>query len=51
MRLGAKLGKPIKIDSATSLASTGYFARLCVEVDLTKPHCVKIPSQKNDHKN
>ena len=37
MQLGAKFGKPIKIDTAISLVSRGHFARLCVEVDLSKP--------------
>ena len=37
MRLGAKFGKPIKIDEATSIVSRRHFARLCVEVDLSKP--------------
>ena len=37
MKLGSKLGKSVKIDTAKSLASRGRFARMCVEVDLTKP--------------
>ena len=37
MRVGAKIGRLIKIDEATSLVSRGHFARLCVEVDLDKP--------------
>lgn len=36
-RVGEKIGKPIRMDSATSLISKGNFARLCVEVDITKP--------------
>ena len=35
--MGAKFGKLVKIDTATSLVSGGHFARLCVEVDLSKP--------------
>lgn len=36
-RIGEKIGTPKKIDDATSLMSRGKFARLCVEVDITKP--------------
>lgn len=41
-RVGEKIGKPIRIDSATSLTSRGKFARLCVEVDITKPLLAKF---------
>lgn len=41
-RIGEKIGKPMKIDSATSLTSRGKFARLCVEVDITKPLLAKF---------
>ena len=37
IQLGAKFGKPVKIDTTTSVVSRGNFARLCVEVDLSKP--------------
>lgn len=37
MKLGARIGRPIKVDYATSVTSRGKFARLCVEVDLSKP--------------
>lgn len=36
-KVAEMIGKPIKIDEATSLISRGKFARLCVEVDITKP--------------
>lgn len=36
-RVGSKIGTPIKVDEATGMASRGKFARLCVEVDITKP--------------
>ncbi|XP_019168342.1 PREDICTED: uncharacterized protein LOC109164046 [Ipomoea nil] len=36
MKIGRKVGRPIKIDTTTSLVSKGKFARLCVEVDITK---------------
>ena len=37
MKVGEKIGKPIRIDRTTGLVSRGKFARLCVEVDITKP--------------
>ena len=37
MKLGAKIGKPGKIDSTSSLITRGHFARICMEVDLKKP--------------
>lgn len=36
-KIGKRIGTPIKIDEATSLVSRGKYARLCVEVDITKP--------------
>ncbi|XP_019150527.1 PREDICTED: uncharacterized protein LOC109147321 [Ipomoea nil] len=36
-KLGNKVGRTIKIDHVTSLVSRGHFARICVEVDITKP--------------
>lgn len=52
------IGKPIKIDSNTAFATRGRFARVCVEVDLTKAlvgqfwlnnrwHCVEYESLHN----
>ncbi|GLU01789.1 hypothetical protein SLE2022_190730 [Rubroshorea leprosula] len=37
MYLASKIGKPIKVDSTTLLATRGQFARVCVEVDLSQP--------------
>ena len=37
MKVGEKIRKPIRIDQTTGLVSRGKFARLCVEVDITKP--------------
>lgn len=37
IRIAEKLGKPIKVDHATSLTNRGMFARVCIEVDITKP--------------
>ncbi|KAL7240588.1 hypothetical protein ACSBR2_006279 [Camellia fascicularis] len=31
------IGKPLKIDWTTAMATRGKFARICVEMDLTKP--------------
>ncbi|XVF70860.1 hypothetical protein PTKIN_Ptkin11bG0196300 [Pterospermum kingtungense] len=36
MKVGAKIGRPIRFDQATDLVSRRKFARLCVEVDITK---------------
>lgn len=36
-RVGNKIGKTIKVDRITLLASRGKFARVCVEIDTTKP--------------
>ncbi|XP_031127729.1 uncharacterized protein LOC116029829 [Ipomoea triloba] len=37
MRVGDIIGTTRKVDHATSMASRGLFARVCVEVDITKP--------------
>ncbi|XP_019179205.1 PREDICTED: uncharacterized protein LOC109174421 [Ipomoea nil] len=37
MKVGRKVGRPIMIDTAKNLASRASFARICVEVDITKP--------------
>lgn len=42
MRVGKEIGEPKKVDQATSLASRGLFARVCVEVDITKPLLAKF---------
>lgn len=31
------VGRPIRVDNTTSLASKGSFARICVEIDISKP--------------
>ncbi|XP_031130711.1 uncharacterized protein LOC116032350 [Ipomoea triloba] len=36
-KIGKYIGRPIKVDTTTSLVSIGRFARVCVELDLTKP--------------
>lgn len=35
--IASSIGKPIKIDINISLTTRGRFARVCIEVDLTKP--------------
>ncbi|KAJ4837446.1 hypothetical protein Tsubulata_023175 [Turnera subulata] len=42
MRVGNRIGKFLRIENATLLASRCNFARICVEVDLTKPLKSKI---------
>lgn len=41
-KIGNKIGKTLKIDRTTSVGMRGNFARLCVEVDLTKPLLAKF---------
>lgn len=36
MKIGKRIGRPVKVDYATSVTSRGKYARLCVEVDLSK---------------
>src|SRR4051812_31021917 len=37
MSAGNKIGKAVKVDRLTMAATRGQFARVCVEIDLTKP--------------
>ena len=37
MRVGSKIGKPIRVANATSTLSIGHYERICVEVDVLKP--------------
>ena len=37
MKLGSLIGSPVKVDDTTGFVSRGRYARICVEVDLTKP--------------
>lgn len=50
MKIGKKVGIPIKIDDATSLTSRGRFARMCVEVDLTKPLLARYKLRRRVYK-
>ncbi|XP_019167804.1 PREDICTED: uncharacterized protein LOC109163508 [Ipomoea nil] len=45
MKLGRKIGEPKYVDEATSVGSKGRFARMCVEVDLTKPLLSKFTAK------
>lgn len=36
-RAGNRIGKTLKVDNATKMTSRGNFARVCAEVDLSKP--------------
>lgn len=46
MKLGEKIERSIKIDYAISVTSSAKFARLCVEVDLSKPLLPKFYLRK-----
>ncbi|KAI8026706.1 hypothetical protein LOK49_LG02G03142 [Camellia lanceoleosa] len=37
--IAKQIGKPLKIDLTTAIATRGRFARVCIEVDLHKPLC------------
>ncbi|XP_019153844.1 PREDICTED: uncharacterized protein LOC109150389 [Ipomoea nil] len=41
-KLGNKVGRSVRVDQATSLVSRGMFARICVEIDITKPMISKF---------
>lgn len=46
MWLGEKIGEPKNIDEATNIVSRGKFARMCVEIDITKPLVSKFRLRK-----
>lgn len=50
MRLGSEIGRPIRIDDATSLASRGLYARMCIEIDISKPLQAKFKLRKRVRK-
>ncbi|XP_031119048.1 uncharacterized protein LOC116022464 [Ipomoea triloba] len=37
MKIGKEVDRPVKVDYTTSLVSKGKFARICVELDMSKP--------------
>ncbi|XVF50455.1 hypothetical protein PTKIN_Ptkin04bG0102100 [Pterospermum kingtungense] len=50
MKIDEKIGRPICVDQATDLVSKGKFARLCVEIDITKPLLVKFKLRRRIRK-
>lgn len=42
MKIGKRIGGPVKVDQATDLILSGKYARVCVEVDVTKPLLAKF---------
>ncbi|XP_073015397.1 uncharacterized protein [Primulina eburnea] len=50
MKIGNKIGRPIRVDQATSMVSRGKFARMCVEVDITKPLLAKFKLRRRVRK-
>ncbi|XP_019155023.1 PREDICTED: uncharacterized protein LOC109151878 [Ipomoea nil] len=46
-KIGNKVGRTVKIDVTTGLATRGKFARICVEVDLTKPLLAKFTIEED----
>lgn len=45
-KVGEKIGKPIRADHSTDSATRGRFARICVEVDITKPLLTQFKMKK-----
>ncbi|XVF69877.1 hypothetical protein PTKIN_Ptkin11bG0116100 [Pterospermum kingtungense] len=50
MKVSEKIRKPIRVDHTTSLVSRGKFAKLCVEVDITKPFLSKFKLRRKIRK-
>lgn len=46
MKIGRDIGRPIKIDTTTSLVSKAKFARMCIEMDITKPLLSKLDEKE-----
>ena len=42
MTVGSKIGKPFRIDDASSIVSGRHYERICVEIDLLKPLVTKF---------
>ncbi|XP_019170572.1 PREDICTED: uncharacterized protein LOC109166143 [Ipomoea nil] len=49
IKLGDKIGKTIKIDDMTCLESRGKFARICVEIDITKQLLAKFTIEDEEY--
>ncbi|XP_019155090.1 PREDICTED: uncharacterized protein LOC109151954 [Ipomoea nil] len=46
MRIGNNIGRAIKVDITTGLATRGKFARIYVEIDLSKPLLAKFEAEE-----
>ncbi|XVE85315.1 hypothetical protein DITRI_Ditri17bG0081800 [Diplodiscus trichospermus] len=42
LKIGCRIGNPLRVDTITIAAVRGHFARLCVEIDLEKPFLSKF---------
>ncbi|KAL7233399.1 hypothetical protein ACSBR1_017094 [Camellia fascicularis] len=40
--IAKQIGKPLKIDLTTTMATRGKYARICIEMDLNKPLCPRF---------
>lgn len=45
-RIGKRLGRTIKVDMAIEETSSAKYARLCIEVDLSKPLVAKFQMRR-----
>lgn len=50
MKIGGTIGRPVKIDHATNFVNRGMFARMCVEIDITKPLISKFKLRRRVRK-
>ena len=50
MTVGSKIGKPVRIDDATSIVSRGHYARICMEMDLLKPLVINFKLRRKVRK-
>ncbi|XVF84443.1 hypothetical protein PTKIN_Ptkin17bG0037200 [Pterospermum kingtungense] len=50
MKVSGKIGKPVRVDTPMSVISKGKFARLSIEVDITKPLLAKFKFRRRVRK-
>lgn len=50
MKIGGAIDRPVKIDQATNFVNRGMFARMCVEIDITKPLVSKFKLRRRVRK-
>lgn len=50
MKVGAKIGRPVRVDDYMSITARWKFARMCVEIDITKPLLGKFKVNKRIRK-